>query len=527
MRHLPFTEHEGIGVITDRAAERLPDCVIDFATPSAVLGMTDRVLDYAQLAGHVRAVSGWVAAAGVEPGDRVAIVKPNHPDVFVLAAGVSRAGGVPALLSPTMSADHARTVLARLEPKAVFVEQAPAQAWKLGADDPWPLVVLDGTMPGAIRLEDLRGARPPDCRAPAYRELMAITHTSGTTGVPKLVGHSARTISERSRIATLPVPVGSIRRRDRYAACIPWNHARSLDGMIAWLHVGAPLLALSDPDPERVAPLLEAFRPTVVEALANVYVLWEPLATGKGSMFAQTRMFANAFDAIHPRSVRIMLAASRHPFPLWFQAYGQSEVGCATIDVYTRRTLSRPKGRTTLRSMGWAPFGMVRARITDCTSGRRLPAGKVGEIEVRSSSLALGYVGQEELQARQRRGDWWRTGDVGFRTRTGRVFLHDRIVDVVPGVKSCLELEDALLDALLDATEVVVINLEGGAVAVVCSRDDDPLPPGAWDQACQKARVGPIPVAHLPWDDVPRTATLKVRRLALAEDLVASRTIVY
>jgi acyl-coenzyme A synthetase/AMP-(fatty) acid ligase len=526
MRHLPFTQDEGIAVIAERAAARLPDGIVNMATPSSILGLTDSVVDYAQLAGLVDSAAGWVAAAGVAPGQRVAIVKGNHLDIFVLGAGASRAGAVPALLSQTMAPAQAQTVLARIDPAVIFIEQSTASAWGLDSCGPWRLVILDGTRPGAIGLDELRGAPTVGCRPPAYEDLMVITHTSGTTGVPKLVAHSARTISERARVATLPIPIGSIRRRDRYAACIAWNHARAVDGMIAWLHVGCPLLALNDPSPAVVAPQLQAFRPTIIEAVANHYLLWEGLARKRPSLFADTRMFANAFDAIHPRSVRIMLDASHRRLPLWFQGYGQSEVGCATVDVYSRRSVRRrPGGPLSLRSVGWTPLGLTKVRVADRDSGVKLPSGQVGEIEVRSSAIALNYVGQEALHAQQRHGDWWRTGDVGWRTRSGRIVLHDRIVDMVPGVGSCLELEDALLDALPEATEVAVLNVEGVPVPIVCTYEDRPLAPESWERATRVLKVDLAPPIHMPWDQVPRTATYKIRRLALAQSVAATTAV--
>jgi acyl-coenzyme A synthetase/AMP-(fatty) acid ligase len=523
MRHMAFTKDEGIAVIAERAATRLPDGVVNFGTPSSVLAMTDPVVSYAQLAGLVEQAAGWAVAAGIGRGDRVVISKPNHPDIFVLAAGVSRAGGVPVLLSNKMAPEHARVVIGRVQPSLMFIDRATAMTWALETDRSCRLVLLDGSLPEAVHLDELRGGPAPLCQNPAFTDVMIITHTSGTTGVPKLVAHSAFTISDRAKVATLPVPIASIRRRDRYAASIAWNHARAMDGMICWLHVGCPLLAISDPTPSAVAPLLAGFRPTIVEAIANQYLLWEGLAKERPELFAQTRVFANAFDAIHPRSVRTMLATSERAVPMWFQAYGQSEVGCASLDIYTRRTVHKRSDRpVALRSMGWAPMGLVKVRITDRTTGATLPARQVGEIEVRSNSIALDYVGQEDLNRRQRHDGWWRTGDVGFKDRSGRIILNDRVVDVVAGVASCLEAEDALLDTLPQASEIAIVNVGGKAVPVVCTQDDLPLLAEEWQRATRGLDADLASPVYLPWDDVPRTSTFKVRRLALAQ-MIADR----
>ncbi len=385
----------------------------------------------------------------------------------------------------------------------------------------------DGTdfAPGIVPYASTRGSAAPPPRPAAFDAPMVITHTSGTTGVPKLVAHSAQTMASRARIQTMPWPIASIRTRDRCAECISWTHACAIDGLTALLHVGPALLALGRSDVDAVRPHLEAFRPTIVETVPNAFVQWERLAETAPHVFARTRLFVNAFDAIHPRTVRTLLAAAGTRVPLWVQAYGQSEAGGVTIDAYTRRTVRATNGRVpTLRSMGFAPPGLARIRVVDRETGAPLRRGHVGQFEVATDGLALTYVGQPDLHARRRRGPWWTMGDVGRMTRTGRAILHDRDIDLVPGIDSCLELEDRLLDALPETTEVVIVAVDGHAVPVVCTHGDRPLDLAAWHRAASDAGPLESPV-HLPWDDVPRTATYKVRRSVLVDTLRTRRAV--
>ena len=324
---------------------------------------------------------------------------------------------------------------------------------------------------------------------------------------------------------TWPVPVMSIRRRDRYAAYLPWNHARAVEFLTSSLHIGCPLLALSDPDGAALAPELAPFRPTVVESVPNVYLLWEAVAREAAGVFGRVRAYLNAFDAMHPRTVRAFLEAAPRR-ALWLQGYGQSEVGCVTVAAYTRRTVRpRPDRPPTLRDMGWASPPVTGIRVTDPDTGFPLGAGRVGQLEVHTGGRVLTYVGEEDLHARRVRGKWWTTGDMGTVSRTGRARLDDRHVDTIDGLDSCLEVEDRLLDALPEATEVAVLKVGDRAVPVVCTVEDRPLEPGRWEAVrglagAQAARLDP-PV-HLPWDAVPRTGTYKVRRHVLVDQLLAS-----
>jgi acyl-coenzyme A synthetase/AMP-(fatty) acid ligase len=519
MRHMRFTDQSRIATLFDHAAENMPDGGIRVGSASPVIGEPRRHPN-GDLATTVQELSGWFPAAGVEPGSTVVVAKQNHPDIVLLAAAASRAGHLPANVSAAVPADQARVVLDRLQPGAVVADRAVIESWGLGADDPWKLISVDGPAPGAIPADDLRGSPAAPANPPAHEEPMVVTHTSGTTGVPKLVLHSAATVRARARVVTWPVPVLSLRRRDRFAAYLPWNHARAIEFFTAGLHIGHDTLALSDPSAEALVPALERFRPTVMESVPNVYLLWEGVADHARRLFSKVRLYLNAFDAMHPRTVRAFLEASPRT-ALWLQGYGQSEVGCVTVAAYTRRTVRPRDDRPpTLRDMGWASPPMSKIRATDLETGEPVSAGTVGQLEVHTGGRVLTYVGQEDLHARRVRGEWWTTGDLGYLTRTGRTMLNDRHIDAVPGIESLLEIEDRLLDALPETTEVALVKVDDTAVPVVCTLDDAPLDRNRWIDAVHRhGGAGLGDPVHLPWDAVPRTGTYKVRRHALVDAL--------
>lgn len=526
MRHLPFKDDkESIGILFDRAAEKTPDATVTMDTPPPLAPELGTTMTYRALARFVDEAAGWMHAAGVRAGDHVAVAKANHFDTTLLGAAAVRVGAVPALLSGGIVPEHARVMLSRLRPSAVFADAGVIEGWGL-LDDGRPdyrLVALTGAVEGAVPLDDLRGATPPPPSPPAHDAPMVITHTSGTTGVPKMVQHSAKTISHRAKLQTMPWPVVSLRRRDRYASLISWSHARAIDGLMAVLHTGCPLLAMSSVDPDSARSSLLEFQPTIMEALPNVLLYWEPMVQATPDVFASTRFFIAAFDAIHPRTVRLALGASKKRAPFYLQAYGQSEVGGITADVYTRRTVRPRKGASApqLRSMGFPFVGQTKIRCIDTETGEVLPRGKVGEFQVKADGLLMTYYGQEDLHARRFRDGWWTMGDVGVVKKSGRAVLFDREIDLVPGVESCLEVEDRLLDELPQLTEIVIVAVGGRAVPVV-STAGEPLDREAWSRATAELPQLEAPV-QLPWEEIPRTSTFKVRRSALVAKLEAAQ----
>jgi hypothetical protein len=100
------------------------------------------------------------------------------------------------------------------------------------------------------------------------------------------------------------------------------------------------------------------------------------------------------------------------------------------------------------------------------------------------------------------------------------VRLVDREVDIIPGM-SGIELESLLLDRLPAATEVIVLGVPGRHPVPVVSTHNGELNPGVWEQAVQGLPPLEEPVL-IGWDDFPRTATWKVRRFELREQILES-----
>jgi acyl-CoA synthetase (AMP-forming)/AMP-acid ligase II len=97
----------------------------------------------------------------------------------------------------------------------------------------------------------------------------------------------------------------------------------------------------------------------------------------------------------------------------------------------------------------------------------------------------------------------------------------DREFDTIPGVGSNLEIEDVLLDELAELAEVVVVPGPGSrAVPVVCTHGDEPLDPDRWRAATAAFPQLAEPV-QIPLAELPRTATLKTRRVELSRRLEA------
>ncbi|WP_033341990.1 class I adenylate-forming enzyme family protein [Catenuloplanes japonicus] len=465
----------------------------------------------ASLAALVRELAGMLAAAGATPGDRVAIVKENHWDGALLACAATRIGAVPALLSGALPPETMRTLVHRLEP--ALVVGMPDQLRALGDLSALRAIDLTGTTPGAIVADDLRGhdAPPPHRRhddAP-----LAINHTSGTTGVPKLVVHSTTTLIRRiADFEALPMPVLTAHRGDVVASAISFVHGRAITWTAsAFRHQPREVLIVTDPDPARALPMLERHRPSMVEALPSTYVRWQREET---TAFRNTRLFISTFDAIHPSTVRGYLRDSARRFPVWLQGWGQTETGPLTLRLMTRRALARPSRRhPTTRHLGWPVPFQTRLRVVDPKTLSPVRRGRPGLIQARTGARCLGYLGEEHRWAAKTDGAWFHTGDIGVRDRLGGLRLLDREVDAAPGL-SCMEIEDLVDERLPAVQECVLLTSPDAPPVPVLVTTDGTVDAHAWAAAVADLPrlAAPVVVAAA---DVPRTGTGKVRRMEL------------
>uniref|UniRef100_UPI0006E42A10 class I adenylate-forming enzyme family protein n=1 Tax=Streptomyces atriruber TaxID=545121 RepID=UPI0006E42A10 len=470
----------------------------------------------AEFAAAIDDLAGRLWAAGIRPDEHLVIHKSANADIWMLGAAASRIGAVPVMLSPALDAPTVAALIQRVDRPSLLTDLAKLDAGLAKeplADLTRRVLVVAGDREGTRSLADLAGAPRVSPVVRPIDEAAVITHTSGTTGLPKLVVHTPRT--QGIRLVPQWRLLGLMRRKDTVAIHIPFVHSRMVAAMSLALLKQLPILLMNESDPDSVAEQFLAHRPGFVEALPNSLMDWEDLAGDARRPFASVKIFSSTFDAIHPRTMSRLLNASDRTGALFFQIYGQSEVGPAVGRAYFRNSAHKANGRC----VGWAmPAGAARVRVVS-RNGKTPSEKNPGFIEVAWPGLAKTYYAEQDRYAANRNGDWWRTGDVGYRTRLGCLHMLDREVDMIDGVRSSLEVEDVVLGRLAELSELVVVpGPDDTPVPVICTTDDAPLDRARWRAAVTDFPQLADPV-QIPQAELPRTATLKVQRIALARQL--------
>lgn len=504
-----------LGTLFDRAAARYPTNVVILDHDLDIAPDLGRQLTLTQVADLVDDFASRLSAAGVRTGDHVVVYKTNGFDITLLACVIARLGAIPVLLSPKLDGATVAELLRRVDKPHLVTDQA-----KL--DDELPASVFDlarqvflasGGHRRATKLASLAGAeRVPAVSMPPEHPTL-ITHTSGTTGIPKLAVHTGATFEARYRPQGTVASVVS--KRDSVAIHVSFVHSRMFTAMPISILQGRSIIILAEDDPDMVGDLFAKAPPGLIEAHPNTFMRWEELVDDPRQPLANVKYFSSTFDAIHPRTVRRLLSASRRKGALFIQMYGQSEVGPIAGRAYKK------DGMQNGRCVGMPFPGMTGVRVVS-RDGKPPTKETPGYIEVRSDGRIITYLGERERYEKQVNDGWWRMGDLGYRTKWGCLHLLDREVDQIPGIDSTLEIEDKLFERLPELIEVIIVSdQDKSPVPVVCTRDDNELDRTAW-----AAAVTDLPPMSAPvqWRlaDLPQTATTKIKRLELARLLAAA-----
>ncbi len=446
---------------------------------------------YAAVDERVARLARALDALGVQPGERVGTFAWNNQRHFELYLAVPSVGAVLHTVNIRLFPEQIAYILNHASDRVVFVDdslvpmlaplvdQLPnVRQWVVMGDGPIP----DG-LPGAISYEELLSDAGPggyDFPELDERQAAALCYTSGTTGNPKGVLYSHRSIALHSTAMCMADSLG-VSAADRLLAIVPMFHVNAWGLPYSAALTGATLLM---PGPYlQGAPLarmieiegatLIAGVPTVLSALlAHVESHGGDLSSVRGGICGGAAVPRSLMEGFERRGIRI------------HQAWGMTETAPLL-------TIARPgTGRTgeeewadRLTAGRLSPW--VEARIVSDDGLASHDGEATGEIEVRGPWVASAYFEAPEGDDKFSDG-WLRTGDIGAIDSRGFVRLTDRAKDLIKSGGewiSSVELENELISHP-DVREAAVIAMPtsagaSGRLRAWCSRRVPRSRPGA------------------------------------------------
>ena len=444
-----------------------------------------------------------LARLGIKAGTMVMVYKAPAFDTYLLALALTKLGAVPVMVSYHLGAEVIKVFGQRLgQGHALIYDQKTAKkVSQLATPNGSSYLSLDSIL-DAKEVNELESTKF-DLDAIAY-----MTHTSGTTGIPKLICHSCSSMGWRTlwqkRVLDL------MQERKLCSFLVSPVHSRFNIGVSSLMSLGFPMMPLSNPDLSSVEAAFRAHPPYAVETHPNHFVQWRGLAQGHPDLFKETKYFHSTFDAINGDTMASFLKAAKANHPVFLQVYGQSECGPMILRPHRLRSLANLEAR----DMGLGLGDLTKARICDA-EGNPVKQGQPGHIQLYSKGRALTYYQEEERFAENVYGEWWDSGDYGYIDQRGHLYLQDRQVDLVEDLPSTLALEDVLLDKLDFLAEVVIIrDPKGYAQPVIAVNDGMTMEWTAWWEVTSDMPFMNKPIV-IDWLEYPRTETMKIKRSSL------------
>lgn len=486
------------------------------------------VATYAEVQDLGGRVAAALAANGVEPGDRVAILSANDPTAFTCVFGISRAGAVWCPINPRNEAAENRELLELFGCSVLIFQSSFAPLVDaIRADLPQlrQLVCLDADLPWETGWDAFlaTGASDPvDRHCPD--DVAMIVGTGGTTGRPKGVVLTGTNIETMTAITLMSYPWPADGGRPVYLALAPLTHAA---GVLCFpmLCRGGSIVVMRSPDVGGFLDHVEAHRVThtFLPPTLIYMVLDHPSLDGRDLSSLQCFWYGAA-----PMSVTRLEEALTRIGPVMAQLFGQTEAPMM-VSTMAPAEYFGPDGavaRGRLASAG-RPSPLVRLAIM-ADDGRLLGRGERGEIVVRGSLVMRGYLDNEAATAEVSAHGWHHTGDIGYLDDDGFLFIVDRAKDMIItggfNVYSS-EVEQALMahPAVADCAVVGLPDDKWGerVTAVVALRPGSELDPAELTSFV-KARIGSVkaPKQVAVWPDLPRSKIGKVLKTEVREQLL-------
>jgi acyl-CoA synthetase (AMP-forming)/AMP-acid ligase II len=452
-------------------------------------------------------------ASGVSPRDRVAVMCSNRVEFVVTVQAISKRGAAAVLLSPAWKAIEVGHALELTGPVHA-VADGPAVALlreRLGADRITDLDDGAPATPGSIAAVDGAGAvdLAPDL---VETDEALLVFSSGTTGLPKAVRHTHHSIGAGTRHWCAALGLGP---DDRFQVATPPSHILGLLNLLAAAEAGATVRLHRRFDLDEVLRRIASDKMTLEMAVAPIALAMANHPDLESFDLSSLRYIMWGATPVSENVARIV---TERTGVRWLPGYGASELPVIAVNPVDRPSEWR------LDSAGLPPQG-VELRVADLDDGTILPAGEVGEIQVRSESVMAGYLPDEATAASIVDG-WYRTGDVGWLEPEGWVHLTDRSKEMIKvnGFQVApAEIEEVLHGhpAVLDCAVFGLADERAGEVPVAAVQLDPERPVGEDELRELVARsLATYKQLHhvVVVDTIPRLPSGKVLRRTLRDE---------
>jgi fatty-acyl-CoA synthase len=519
MSDIDIARRHSLGDIPRRTAQRYP------RKPAIIDGAT--TLTFAEFEATVDRTAAAIAAAGLVKGDRLAVLSHNCWQFAVLDFAAARAGVVLVPVNFMLGPGEISFILGQSGAKGFVVEDAllPVAEKALGQlDAAGPGVDVRVVVP--LRGEGARAGWSDiaewssfDGTAPqvhvADDDPVRMMFTSGTESRPKGALLSSRSLMWHYVSCIVG---GQMSADDVELHTLPLYHCAQLDCFLGVdVYLGATSIILPGPDPAAVLRAIEEHRVTKYFAPPTV---WISLMRSPDFDTRDLSSLQKGYYGASPMPAAVLAEMQRRlPGVRLWNFYGQTEIA-------PLGTLLGPEDQVTHAGSAGRAALNVETRIVD-DDDNPVPPGTIGEIVHRTPHATLGYYQQPGKTAEAFRSGWFHSGDLGYLTEDGYLYVVDRKKDMVKtgGENVATREVEEVIYTLDDVAEVAVFGIphprwvEAVAAAVVPKPGATLTPEQVLEHTRGRLAGFKTPKYVLVTDELPKNPSGKILKRQLREDL--------
>jgi acyl-CoA synthetase (AMP-forming)/AMP-acid ligase II len=453
--------HEAVTIPETSLAEYVLQRAQEFGDkPALIDGSSGRTIAYKELAVIIRKLAAGFASHGFGRGDVLAIYSPNSPEYALAFHAVGMLGGATTMVPPLFTDTEVKTQLRDSGanylltiPQLLNKANQAVQGSKIRQI--FVISEAEGAVPFASLLE--HDGPLPEIKINPRSDLVALPYSSGTTGFPK--GVMLTHYNLVSMLCQLHASQ-ALNEKDTMVCVVPMYHLYGLHVVVnLGLSQGATIVILPRYDLGQFLRTLERYGVTVAP-------LVPPLVLELSRVPQLDQHDLSKLRLIHcgaaPLAAEVAQACSeRWGCPIRF-GYGLTEVSPLSHS-------SLPSIPDKQGSVGYC-LPNTECKIVDYLTVAELGPNQTGEIWVRGPQVMKGYLGNNHATAEMIREDGWlRTGDIGYAEEDGRLFVVDRLKELIKykgRQVAPAELEAVLLShpAIADAGVIPSPDEEAGEV---------------------------------------------------------------
>lgn len=393
--------------------------------PAVIAGESGARLTFAELDGQSNQAAHFLRARGLGPGDHIAVLFENAPDLFPIVWAAQRSGLYFTPINWHLTVGEAAYIVADCGARVLFASSALRDlATQIAGEAPGlESKLMTGGEP-APGFESFAQAVAPFPASPVadQSEGLPMFYSSGTTGRPKGIKRTGIGVPFGSGTALemLMQHVFGFGQDTVYLCPGPLYHAAPLGWSMGAQRLGGTVVVMERFDARTALELIERYRVTDVQMVPTMFVRMLKLPPAEWERF-DTSSLRSVVHAAAPCPVDVKAQLIDRLGPIVHEYYAGSEANCFFY-------IDTPAWLTHQGSVGRPVAGEVHICDDD---GNVLPAGEVGTVWFEGMASFEYHNDPEKTKAAFNSRGWSTLGDLGHLDAEGYLYLSDRRTDLI------------------------------------------------------------------------------------------------